>query len=1276
MNTVFRIACLLASLTCAVSSVWAYTAAVNKTDYQEIHIVPTPGTITIDGDLKDWDLSGAVEMCIDEASRSTVNLTCAYMYDQGAFYVGGHVKDPSPMINQHDFASDMSLTWDADCLQLRLLSNPAIKSKASLQSGGRMSAEDQKYVCHLDLWYSTRDQKPAFMIRYTLGFSGMLLNPPEVHGVYKKDPDGKGYNFEYRIPWKILRLDKPWKDGDAVQTQVEMNWGDPKGEKAIAHLTDVRVKDSGDLGYMGPSSWGLGIVHGTGHLKLAKKMTVQRAEGHIPITFKLTQATKVSLAVYDKDGHIVRTCIGAEPMEAGTQTYLWDGLDDYDRPVPAGKYGWKLLTQEGFEQKYVCDVGVSGNPPYQNAAGTGGWVGDYSWPLCVKINEDQVVLSTQRGEAATPTIATDLNGLKKWGAWWGVNRICALYKGMGYSIAGNMLSRFDAREGKVMPFADGRAANPMTVGDKPVGAGATAITMLDGTLAVVSSNALYLVDPVTAAVKETLPLEQGGPGAATGPKGELYIVAGGRIGRYDLKAKTFQPLTDSLADIGSLACDTAGNLYTCVQGKAMQVWKFSPAGKLLQKIGKEGGRPAAGKFDPAGMLNPVDVAVDRNGHIWVAEAYALPKRFSVWNQDGTLWKDFFGSHAYSSLAFVDPEKPEDFYVGGVRYRVDYNKGTWAVDRTLETINWEIPSSTAGGKPMHYNFSYGPCFATVDGRRFMLGTDVFHFHGIGLVEKVGDKLVPYLFMAEDARKTSWVDGNNDAQFQPEEVAKIPRYTYMDSHMNLYRTLAPYWAHQGGGQAWLEPPTPAVQPFPVVERVRFTGFNAKGAPTWAFDKPEIAATDTYGGAVANGNVSVDDQGRILLLYATGDIQRGQRAQSSGHRVVCYDGKGNKLWEYHNVHVAFAWTSDPYRPGFIVGAFTTVWSSTKRLWGVTGYYGQYFLIDKETGLFVAALGQDQRSVYTQDHTMVLTESFNGAMWNDPMTGKAYFTGGDADARVWELKGYEDYKIVDGNITVNTEQFARAEKNAEQDRLAQQSSLGMLKQLTIGKLTNAAADGNYREWNGVQPTTIMMADNRMAQGQIGYDDKCLWLRFQVADESPLRNQATDYRLLFKTGDALDIQVCTDTGKRTEGEQNRQEMRVGDARILVTRTKDDKMIATIIRYRTPDKDKPKQHEYVSPVWKETVDEVSELNDLPMHCKAEKDSYVVEVGVPWSVIGLTPKHGLTLKGDMGVIYGNEGGTKNAVRYLWSDKTPAVGVNNDVPTEMRMHPNDLGTWMLE
>jgi hypothetical protein len=1222
----------------------AYLATVNKTDYQEMHIVPAPGKLVIDGDLKDWDLSGAVDLFLDEGSRATMNVQGAYMYDAEALYVSGRVKDPTPMMNAHDFASDMSIVWDADCVQLYLIADPAVKSGVSINdfTGATMPLADQRTLCYIFLWYSTRDQKPGFMIMYTLGFRDRNLNPKEVEAVYKKDADGRGYTFEYKIPWKILRMEKPWQDGDKVQTQWQVTWGDPRGDKGIVSMTDVRQKESKDLGYMGPRSWGTGIVHGTGNLKLAKKVKLERAAGHLPIEFELAQATQVSLAVYDQNGRLIRTCLGAEPLAAGKQTYLWDGLDDYNRPAPAGEYRWKMLTQEGFEQKYVCDVGVSGTPPYQNAEGTGGWAGDYGFPSYVKTDGDRVVLGTGNGEAATITIGTNLEGQKQWGGWWGIPGFCALDKGMGYfTRGGGDLTRFDARAGKIKPFANGRAQVSMTFEGRPISSGG-GLTVVDGKLAVVGANAVYLVDPETAVANEKLPLEGSGSGAATGPHGELYVVVNNRIGRYDFQAKTFQPLTDPLPDRRMLACGPEGNLYTCVQGKSMQVWKFSPEGKLLLKIGKEGGRPAEGKFDPNGMLRPYDVAVDKNGRIWVAELDDQPKRYSVWNPDGTLWKDFFGSLSYSSGAYVNPAKPEYVYVNpNMRYKVDYDKGTWEMDRVM---------SRGGPGPG----AKDTVFANVNGRQFV-------WLGRTIQEIVNDQFVP---------------------------RHAGGFTIMDSHLNLYRFRGPHIEMSIAKN--LDP----IPPYPVMERVKFTGFNDQGGLTWAFDKPEVVATDTIPGDAGLGEyVAVDDEGRILLAIGGLPIQRGQRAQGTGNRITCYDGKGGKLWEYHNVQHGFAWASEPYKPGFIVGAFNVLLTSTKRLWGVTGYYGQYFLLDKETGLFVAALGQDQRSVYKHDHTMVLTENFNGTIWNNLKNGKTYFSGGDADCRIWELKGYEDYKIREGKVAVNAAQVAQAGKNAEQNRLAEQSAMGLLpaavqtvageqpatgqrREFKLKKLANAAADGDYAEWNGVQPQTVLVADTRTAQAQLGYDEKVLWIRFQVADESPLRNQASDYRTLFKTGDALDIQFCTDTGVRPEHGQNQQEMRVGDTRILVVRTPDDKMNAAIIRYRTPDTDKPRQHEYESTVWKEKVDEVSEINDLPMHCKAEKDSYAVEVGVPWSVIGLKPSPGLKFKGDVGVIYGNAGGTKNAVRYMWSDKTPAVGVNNDVPTEMRMHPNDMGMLAVE
>ncbi len=112
--------------------------------------------------------------------------------------------------------------------------------------------------------------------------------------------------------------------------------------------------------------------------------------------------------------------------------------------------------------------------------------------------------------------------------------------------------------------------------------------------------------------------------------------------------------------------------------------------------------------------------------------------------------------------------------------------------------------------------------------------------------------------------------------------------------------------------------------------------------------------------------------------------------------YSPDGKRCWDYQVVHCAFAWTAENYFPGYLVGAIGFCSGATKDLIGVTGYYGHYFLLDKQDGLFVDALGDDQRAPYTLDQHMVLTENFNGMIFQHP-NSKTYFNGGDADARLW---------------------------------------------------------------------------------------------------------------------------------------------------------------------------------------------------------------------------------------------------------------------------------------
>ena len=1251
----------------------AYVAIVNKADHQEIHVVPTPAGVTIDGKLDDWDLSGANLMFLDESSKEAYSVRGAMMYDRDYLYFGAHVKDPTPMINNYTFGGQVNMAWNADAIQIFLLSNPDIRSNVSTQGGPKMPPAEQKFVNMLWMWYSTQDKAPGYFSFYTLGFQDPTLNPPGVNGAYVKDADGKGYTMEYRVPWSVLRAPRPLTAGDRIQVMWQMHWGNDQGLAVRCGMTDVRNPAGGDLGYMGPAAWGTAIFEKTGNLKLPGRSVLGRAAGHIPIAFTLEKPGKVSLAVCNAGGEIIRTCLGAQPYTAGAQTYLWDGLDDFDKPVPAGTYTVKFLAHDGIGQKYVCDVGVSGTPPYQTEDGTGGWAGDYNMPQTIGIQGDTVILGTASAEAMLASIRTDLDGRKRYGST--VSGVAvALHKDFGYMLSrgGARITKFRLENGLLSPFSTGRPETTVTTKrpDESNGDWGSRSWQLHG-IAVLGDE--LVVSSLVDDRLHRLDIASGEPrgdavlarpfGLATAPDGTLVAVSSNVVGRYDIKAQQFTPILGDLDEPRHLACDAAGNVYVSLQGQTMQVWKISPDGKVLLKYGTPGGRPALGTFDANGMLNPFCIGVDKNGRLWVAEADNAPKRYSVWNPDGTLWKDFYGSIDYSSRAIVDPERPEHVYLQSVRYLVDYEKGTWKVDATVFRAH-EDAGVKFGGQPNHA----GGVMAVVQGRKFLWTQN--STPGVGpstLYEQVGDRFVPRLSV--DGRKW-WLDGNNDGRVQIWEVhyAPIGQYYFglpMDGQLNFYWHQGIGWAAQGGAKT--------TQPYSIV-RWDFLGFNEQGGLNYGDPaKPTVVATDPDGGAVSG--IAPAEEGGCYVVVSGGSLERGQRHQGSGHRVVKFSARGEKLWEYHNVHCAFAWTSDAYTPGYLVGLFGAP-GGLRDLVAFSGYYGQYFLLDPKDGLFVDVLGQDQRSDYTLDHTMVLTENFNGNLFRHPKSGKFYYLGGDADQRLWELTGVDTFKRRTLAVTVTPGQVTRAEAAARQNVLAQQSAFGK-RTAGLPRLKGAAPDGRYDEWGATRPLTICMAGNRTAQAQLGYDDANLYVRFQVGDESPLVNTPTDQRLLFKSGDAVEICLTVDLAKRPARGQNQQQMRVGDIRLIIARTAEGKLVATRYRYVTAADEKPNTFSVeTASSGKDTLDDVVPWNDLPMHAAVTKDGYVVEVAVPWQELGVTPVGGLALLGDVGVIYGNEGGTRNAIRYLWSDKSPEVSINNDIPSEIRIHPNQWGSWMLE
>jgi flagellar hook assembly protein FlgD len=59
------------------------------------------------------------------------------------------------------------------------------------------------------------------------------------------------------------------------------------------------------------------------------------------ITFDLPDAGRMTLRIYDANGHLVRTLVDGM-LEANTHSVVWEGHDDYGRELSSGVYFYRL----------------------------------------------------------------------------------------------------------------------------------------------------------------------------------------------------------------------------------------------------------------------------------------------------------------------------------------------------------------------------------------------------------------------------------------------------------------------------------------------------------------------------------------------------------------------------------------------------------------------------------------------------------------------------------------------------------------------------------------------------------------------------------------------------------------------------------------------------------------------------------------------------------------------------------------------------------------------
>jgi hypothetical protein len=186
--------------------------------------------------------------------------------------------------------------------------------------------------------------------------------------------------------------------------------------------------------------------------------------------------------------------------------------------------------------------------------------------------------------------------------------------------------------------------------------------------------------------------------------------------------------------------------------------------------------------------------------------------------------------------------------------------------------------------------------------------------------------------------------------------------------------------------------------------------------------------------------------------------------------------------------------------------------------------------------------------------------------------------------------------------------------------------------------------------PLRLRIGEEIIGQVWLTRDATNLVARYVIADSSPLRNAGRDEKLLFKTGDSVDLQLDL-------GDQNH-------IRLLMTETRDGP-IAVLYRYHVPGTTEPVR--FWSPTGEVTVDRVETATAVTLQIERTATGYTLTATIPWAALGVA-RPPAALRGDVGVLLSDPTGSVTVERtYLFNKNTSVVA---DIPTEVRIQPH---TW---
>lgn len=514
--------------------------------------------------------------------------------------------------------------------------------------------------------------------------------------------------------------------------------------------------------------------------------------------------------------------------------------------------------------------------------------------------------------------------------------------------------------------------------------------------------------------------------------------------------------------------------------------------------------------------------------------------------------------------------------------------------------------------------------------------------------------------------AWSDRNGDGQPQPGEVSLAPGETRAVSLM------ADLSAVTASGLL-LKP----------------QGFAPGGAPLYDAAQAIVLASGTQRPTSSGGGQALlGSDGWLVLTTAPKPFApQGFGGVRGGVASWSYP----SLWPgLHAGHSAPL----PEFPGEVLGSTRLLGLPVRppgtdtELWAINGDKGNIYLFTTD-GLFVATLFKDGRSA-----SWKLPQAERGMLLNDVSTGAESFWPSIAqtpDGRVYlvvnwpsivRLDGLDGIRrLPDAPLTVTAAQLQEANAWFVQHEAERQAVATQKRVWTVTlRQTAPEVDGRLDEW--AKADWALIDERRQQVGDWGHrqvrteaalavaGDR-LYAAYRTTDRDLLANAAEALPMLFKSGGALDLMLGTDPGAAPQ----RPTAVPGDLRLLVTRSK-GQPLAVLYRPVVPGT-ASEPFAFASPLRTIRFDRVDNVTaDVVLASSWQPDpkdnsgrlgQAGFEFSIPLATLGLTPRPGLVLRADVGVLRGN--GVETLQRAYWSNK--ASGITADVPSEAELLPRLWG-----